>query len=68
MKMTRLGNLNLASRCSSSPITAFSLKSAPGLQTITAVTPSPKSGCGQPITALSATPGSASISLSISFG
>ena len=39
-----------------------------GCRTTTAVTPSPKSGCGTPITALSITPGKASISLSISFG
>jgi len=33
-----------------------------------AVTPSPKSGCGKPTTALSATPASASISASTSIG
>ena len=36
--------------------------------TTTAVTPSPKSGCAMPITALSATPGRASITLSTSLG
>ena len=36
--------------------------------TTTAVTPSPKSPCGRPITADSTTPGSASISVSTSLG
>jgi hypothetical protein len=45
-----------------------SLTLAPLLQTTTAVTPSPKSACGTPITADSITPGMASISLSISLG
>ena len=45
-----------------------SVTSAPLLQTTTAVTPSPKSAWGTPITADSITPGMASISLSISFG
>ena len=39
-----------------------------GMETTTAVTPSPKSGCGTPMTALSTTPSSRSISLSTSFG
>ena len=41
---------------------------APGVGTTTAVTPSPKSGCGTPMTALSKTPAMPSISVSTSFG
>ena len=65
---TRFGILNLASRPSSAFSTEASSTSASLLQTTTAVTPSPKSACGTPITADSTTPGMASISLSISFG
>jgi hypothetical protein len=48
---TRLGILKLASRPSSAQHAGFA-DAAPLLQTTTAVTPSPKSGCGTPITAL----------------
>src|SRR5436305_1292580 len=65
---TRFGILNLARRPSSAFNTEASLTMASLLQTTTAVTPSPKSACGTPITADSITPGMASISLSISFG
>ena len=47
---------------------AIHIASAPGRGTTTATTASPKSGCGTPITADSATPGISSRKLSISLG
>ena len=65
---TRLGCLKRASRSCSAAITDASDNPALPSSTTTATTPSPKSGCGTPITADSRTPGSSSICDSISFG
>lgn len=67
-KYTRFGCLKRARRPASAACTSASVSAAPVARATTATTPSPKSGCGTPITADSTTPGSASISSSISFG
>ena len=68
LRWIRLGSLYFASSPASAAIIRFSSSAAPGLAATTATTASPKSACGTPITAHSATPGSASIAFSTSAG
>ena len=64
----RLGILKLASCDLSCARMASPSSYAPGLAMTTATPTSPKSGCGTPTTALSATPGMSLMALSISAG
>src|SRR5579863_5444449 len=65
---TRRGCLKRASSVTMADRMPASVNCPPGSRATTATTASPRSGCGTPITADSATPGSASIASSISLG
>jgi hypothetical protein len=67
-KNTVLGTLKPASSARAAMTMSTSVIAASRSRTTTAATASPKSGCGRPTTALSATPGRLSIRLSTSLG